>query len=94
MESKIEVTSKRFWLNSKDFIRGLLIAMGSSALMVVQTSIDAGHIVFEWKPIGMAGVAGGITYLLKNWLQPAQIKKDITPAEVDALKTKTNEAAK
>lgn len=94
MNKKIEVTSKQFWLNSKDFLRGLIMAMGTTALMVVQNSIDAGQIVFHWKQMLMAGVGGGVTYLLKNFFQPAQIKKDVTPDEIDALKTSDNKAAK
>lgn len=93
---KIEVTSKKFWLNSKDFLRGLLIAMITAALMVIQNSFDAGELVFNWKQISMAAIGGGVAYLLKNFFQPAQVKQTLNNNQVDAIKdtTETKDAAK
>lgn len=92
MNQKIEVTSKRFWLNGKDFLKGLLISVGTGSLMVLQTALDAGEI--HWKPVWMAGAAGGIAYLIKNFLQPAQMKQNITAEQVDAMKATTDTASK
>jgi len=95
-EKDLEVTSKKFWLNSKDFLRGLIIAMITAALMVIQNSFDAGELVFNWKQIIMAAIGGGVAYLLKNFFQPAQVKQTINSNQVDAIKdiTNTKEAAK
>ncbi len=81
--SKIEVTSKKFRLNAKDFLRGLLIAMLTAALMAVQNALDAGELIFKWKPITMAAIGGGVAYLLKNFFQPAQVKQPINDNQAE-----------
>lgn len=86
----LEVTSKKFGLNGKDFLKGLFMAVGSSVLMAVQQSLDADAIVWKWKPICMAGFAGGVSYLLKNYFQPAQVKHDITKEQVEFLEKQAN----
>lgn len=92
MNSKIEVTSKRFWLNSKDFFKGFITAFLSASLYAAQVVLDSGE--FHPKKVAMAGIAGGIGYLIKNFFQPAQVKKDITSEEVDVLKETTDKASK
>ena len=89
--SKVEITSKKFRLNAKDFLRGLLIAMLTAALMAVQNALDAGELVFKWKQITMAAIGGGVAYLLKNFFQPAQVKQPINDNQADALKDNTKQ---
>lgn len=87
---KTEVTSKRFALNVKDFLRGMLIAMGTSALVVVQSAVDAGSLAtVNYKVVIWAGIGGGVTYLLKNYFQPAQVKQTIPNSEVDKINADT-----
>lgn len=86
MEQKPEITSNQYSLNFKDFLRGLLIAMGTAALTVAQQSIDAGAFTLNWKVMMWAGLGGGITYLLKNYFQPAQIKQTVTNAQATSIK--------
>jgi hypothetical protein len=64
--------SKLYSLNAKDILRGLVIAVLTPAFVVVQMSIDKGTLIMDWKAIGMAAVAGGVGYLLKNFLTPAK----------------------
>lgn len=81
METKVRI-SERFSLSLKDFFRGLVIASITSALVVVQTSIDSGSVVFNWKQIGIAAIGGGVAYLLKNFLlEPPKV---ITTTESNA----------
>ena len=65
--------SKKGNLVLSDYFRGLLIATGTSALLVVQQSLDAGHLIFNWKAVSMAAIAGGVSYLLKNLLEPSKV---------------------
>ena len=74
----IEVTSKKYRLNGKDFLKGLFMAVGGGVLMAMQQSMEAEAVVLKWKAIGMAGLASGVTYLIKNYFQPAQVKHDIS----------------
>lgn len=62
------MTSTQFTLNSRDFFRGLIMATIIPVLVVIQQSIAAGDLVFNWKSIGMAAIAGFVGYLLKNFL--------------------------
>lgn len=90
-ETKIEVTSKRYSLNRKDFLRGLLMAVVAGAAFTAELALESGE--FHLRKVLYAGLAAGLAYLLKNYLQPAQVKKTITNQEVDALKSE-NTAAK
>ena len=60
--------SNFFRLNTKDFLKGLLMAILVPFLVVIQTSIEAGQLTFDWKLIISASLAGGVGYLLKNLL--------------------------
>jgi hypothetical protein len=65
--------SKKFSLDSSDWLRGLGIAVATPVLIAVQRVIDAGKMDFSWKSLLMAGIGGGVAYILKNWLfEPAK----------------------
>lgn len=65
-------TSKQFSLNLQDLLKGLIIAALTPALVIIQQSIAAGSLVFDWKAIGMAAISGGLAYLIKNFFTPSQ----------------------
>ena len=52
------------WL---DIGKGVVMAILVPALLIVQQSLDKGELTFNWKAIAMAAVAGGISYLIKNF---------------------------
>ena len=54
-------------LGAKDILRGLLIAILTPILVLIQQSIEAGNLVFEWKSLLISGVGGGLAYLIKNF---------------------------
>ena len=58
---------KRFKLNTRDFLRGLLVAVLTPVFVIVQQSIQLGSLSFNWKAIGMAAVGGFLAYLTKNF---------------------------
>lgn len=72
MEPKT-VVSKKGEIDLRDIFRGLVIAAGTSALLVIQQSIDTGTLVFNWKAIGMAAISGGLAYLVKNLFEPSKV---------------------
>jgi hypothetical protein len=53
-------------LKLSDFWRGLIIAILTAPLTIIYQSIQAGSLDFDWKTILLVGVAGAISYLLKN----------------------------
>lgn len=78
--------STKYTLNARDFIKGLLIAGGVPALLIVQQSIAAGEMVFNWRTIWMAAVGGFVTYILKNYLT-----NDVKEAQVTLIKAQEKE---
>ena len=59
--------SKFLSLNWSDILKGLLMAVLTPSVLIIQQSLDAGVLTFNWKQIGMAAVAGGFAYLVKNF---------------------------
>ena len=54
-------------LNWLDIGKGLLMAILTPVVVIVQQSIEAGAFTFDWKSIGLAAVGGGFAYLVKNF---------------------------
>ena len=61
-------------LNWKDIVKGLLMAVLTPCILIIQQSLDAGNLVFNWKQIGMAAIAGGLAYLVKNFFSTPATK--------------------
>lgn len=78
--------STKYTLNLRDFLKGLLIAGGVPALLIIQQSIAAGEMVFNWQQIWMAAVGGFVTYIIKNYLT-----NDVKEAQVTLLKAQEKE---
>lgn len=55
-------------LKSRDFWKGALMAVGTAVLVILQNSLSAGTLTFDWQQIGMAAVAAAGTYIVKNLL--------------------------
>lgn len=68
-----KVISKQFSLKWRDIVRGFILAVLTPALLIIQQSLEAGSLTFNWHQIGMAAVAGGGAYLLKNFLEPTKV---------------------
>lgn len=62
--------SKLFSLNSRDILKGIVIAILTPVLFLVQKSLELGTLTFNWRELGMAAVGGFIAYLIKNFLTP------------------------
>jgi len=60
-------TSKFLRLNWQDLGKGLIMAILTPVVVIVQQSIEAGNFVFDWKSIGFAAIGGGFAYLVKNF---------------------------
>lgn len=69
-------TSNFLSLDFKDFVQGLLMSVLTPAVLIIQQSIESGVLVFNWKSIAMASVAGGFAYLVKKFFtQPKEVNK-------------------
>ncbi|CAB4183667.1 hypothetical protein UFOVP1106_41 [uncultured Caudovirales phage] len=67
------ITSKIYSLDKNDLLKGLLMAVVTPCLVIIQSSLDSGTLNLDWKNIGMAAVGGGVAYLLKNFFTPSQV---------------------
>lgn len=69
-EKKIE--SKQFTLQTRDAVRGLVIAVITAVITVVYTSLETGSLNFDWKVIGTTALTAALAYIMKNWLEPTK----------------------
>lgn len=53
--------------NWRDFIKGLIVAVLTPIIPIVQQSITAGTLVFDWHVIGVAAAGGFVAYMVKNF---------------------------
>lgn len=74
--------SKLFSLNLKDVLKGLLLAVLTPAILIIEQSLDAGTLIFNWQQIAMASLAGGVAYLVKNFFT-SEIKQPIKAKDED-----------
>ena len=73
MAQEITVTtSKKFSLNWRDYAKGAIVAIITPVIFIIESSLDAGTLSFNWKQIGIAAVAGFVAYLSKNFFTPSQ----------------------
>ena len=60
--------SKFLSLNTTDFLKGLVLAVLTSVLTIVYTSLQSGSLVFDWKTIATTALTSAIGYITKNLL--------------------------
>jgi hypothetical protein len=53
-------------LNWLDLGKGLIVAILSSILTVIYTTLQAGGLTFNWKEILTVGLTSAVAYLIKN----------------------------
>jgi len=75
-------TSNFLSLDFKDFIQGLLMSVLTPAVLIIQQSIESGVLVFNWKSIAMAAVAGGFAYLVKRFFTQPKVVQSLTDEEI------------
>ena len=70
------MTSNIFKLNLNDFFKGLLMAIGTGAILVIYTAFqsDCGLLCIDWMMALNAGIAGGLVYLIKNFFTDVEGK--------------------
>lgn len=65
--------SKKYTLQLSDFWKGALLAVGAAVLTVVQQSLEAGNLKFNWSLIGTTAISAFSAYLIKNGVfEPAK----------------------
>lgn len=72
-------SSPLFSLNKHDLFKGILLAILTPAVFIIEQTINAGSLTFDWKTIGMASAAGFVGYIIKNFLTPLEAPKTEEP---------------
>ena len=75
-------TSSRWTLNTRDLIQGLLMAIITPVIVVIQQSLDLGILTFDVKAIVMAAISGAIGYILLKLPQSGKILIEKSAVEV------------
>lgn len=68
-------------LGWRDYARGLIMAVLVPVLTIIQQSLEAGNLVFNWNAILIAAVSGLTAYLLKNFFT----QSDNIKAKMDGI---------
>jgi len=53
-------------IDLNDLGKGLILAVLTSVLTIVYTTVQAGSLVFDWKLVGTTALTSALGYLLKN----------------------------
>jgi hypothetical protein len=53
-------------INWIDVLNGLIVAAVTGGLTVLENALTSSPIVINWKAVGVAALAGGVAYLVKN----------------------------
>jgi len=61
-----KITSNFLSLNTQDFLKGLIVTVGSAVFALIAESVDKRQFTFDFTAIWHTAVAAGITYLAKN----------------------------
>jgi len=75
-------SSSRWKLNTRDLIQGLLMAIITPVIVVIQQSLDLGILTFDVKAIGMAAIAGALAYIVRKLPQSGKILIEKSAVEV------------
>ena len=90
MNKKI-TTSKKYTVNKRDLLVGLLMATGSALCTYILDMLSYESFEFNYRKIAIVGISAGITYLLKNFFTESHIiTKPVTDKEIDII-DKANE---
>lgn len=55
-------------LQWKDLLKGFILAVLTSVVTIITTTIEAGSLTFDWPLIGKTALLAAIAYVVKNFL--------------------------
>jgi len=67
------ITSKRFSLKIRDYLKGALLSAGTSVAVALQQSIEKDAFWFNWQYLGKVAVGAFLVYLIKNFLDKPKV---------------------
>lgn len=66
--------SEKYSLQLVDFLKGAGLAIVTAIFPVLQDSIEAGKVEFDWKTISIVALGAFFAYIGKNFFAPPSVK--------------------
>ena len=84
----------KYTLTIPDLLRGLVVAVGTAVLMLLQQMLLSDPPVVHWGQLGLAAASAAIAYLLKNFLTDdvAKAKNTLKSVAVDSAEVRKVES--
>lgn len=57
----------RYSLKLRDWLKGLLMAVGAPVLTFIIDSLNEGELTLNWRKLAVVAISAGLMYLLKNF---------------------------
>jgi membrane protein implicated in regulation of membrane protease activity len=64
---EVKATAPKFSLSQNDFVKGLVMAVGTPVIAVLLATVQAGSWQFDWNLLGTTAVSALLMYLGKNF---------------------------
>lgn len=61
------ILSQKFTLQARDFLKGAMLAVISAVAPLLQATLNAGELTFNWKAIGVTALGTFIAYIIKKF---------------------------
>jgi hypothetical protein len=76
--------SKLFSVNTKDFLKGLIMSVLTPVFVIIEQSVSAGSLTFDWKFITLAAIGGFLGYMTKNFFTPAKTEQALKSTDEES----------
>ena len=87
--SKQIITSKQYTIDIRDGVKALVVAILTPVILLVQQSIMANDLVFNWRTLAMAALSGGVGYLVKNFFTSSEVKMKVSSEVAETIEKQT-----
>lgn len=71
--AEVTKTADRFDLSKHDFLKGLLMAIGTPVIAVLLATVQSGSWDFDWNMIGTTAASAFLMYLGKNFVNKPSV---------------------
>jgi hypothetical protein len=65
--AEVKATAPKYSLSQNDFLKGLIIAVGTPVITVLIQTLENGSLTFDWKAIGITALSALLAYLAKQF---------------------------
>lgn len=66
MANKI-ILSPQFTIQARDFLKGAILSVISAVAPLIQATLRAGELTFNWKAIGITALGTFVAYIVKKF---------------------------